>query len=88
MGRYYRPDDAFGDCLARHLVMPVAFSTAVRRLHSEGVSVYVECGALDGLSKIIGHILGPDIAKTFPTFTPDSDVGFGPVLDLKRKTLQ
>jgi acyl transferase domain-containing protein len=88
MGRYYQPDDAFGDCLARHLVMPVAFSTAVRRLHSEGVSVYVECGALDGLSKIIGHILGPDGAQTFPTFTPHSDVGFGPVLDLKRKTLQ
>jgi acyl transferase domain-containing protein len=87
MGRYYQPDDAFGDCLARHLVMPVAFSTAVRRLHTEGVSVYVECGALDGLSRIIGHILGPDGAKSFPTFTPDSadGGGFGPVLDLIRK---
>jgi acyl transferase domain-containing protein len=72
LGRYYQPDDAFGDCLARHLVMPVAFSTAVRRLHTEGVSVYVECGALDTLSRIIGHILGPDAAQTFPTFTPDS----------------
>jgi malonyl CoA-acyl carrier protein transacylase len=87
MGRYYRPDDAFGDCLARHLVMPVAFSAAVRRLHREGVSVYVECGALDGLSKIIGHILGPDDAQTFPMFTPDSaDAGgFGPVLQLMKE---
>ena len=36
----------------------------------------------------IGRMLGPDGAKTFPTFTPDSaDAGgFGPVLDLIRKT--
>ncbi len=83
MGRYYQPDDAFGDCLARHLVMPVAFSTAVRRLHAEGVSVYVECGALDGLSKIIGRLLGPDGAKTFATFTPDTadGGGFDPIIN-------
>jgi malonyl CoA-acyl carrier protein transacylase len=87
MGRYYRPDDAFGDCLARQLVMPVAFSTAVRRLHTEGVSTYVECGALDGLSRIIGRILGPDGAKTFSTFTPNSPdaSGFGPVPHLMKE---
>lgn len=83
MGRYYQPDDSFGDCLARHLVMPVAFGTAVRRLHAEGVSVYVECGALDGLTRIIGHILGRDGTKTFPTFTPASadGGGFEPIVD-------
>jgi acyl transferase domain-containing protein len=87
MGRYYQPDDAFGECLARHLVMPVGFSTAVRRLHAEGVSVYVECGALDGLCKIIGRILGPVGVKTFPTFTPDcADAGgFGPVINLMKE---
>jgi malonyl CoA-acyl carrier protein transacylase/acyl carrier protein len=83
MGRYYRPDDSFGDCLARHLVMPVAFGTAVRRLHAEGVSVYVECGALDGLTRIIGRILDRDGTKTFPTFTPDSADGgcFEPIVN-------
>jgi acyl transferase domain-containing protein len=90
MGRYYQPDDAFGDCIARHLVMPVAFSAAVRRLHTEGVSVYLECGALDGISRIIGRILKPDAAKAYPTFIPDSaDAGgFGPALNLLRRTPQ
>jgi malonyl CoA-acyl carrier protein transacylase/acyl carrier protein len=82
LGRYYRQDDAFGDCLSRHLVLPVAFSKAVRQLRADGVSVFIECGALDGVTRIVSRILGPDGAKTFPTFTPATveDGGCGAIV--------
>ncbi|QQC68012.1 acyltransferase domain-containing protein [Paraburkholderia ginsengisoli] len=66
LGRYYRNSDNFGDCLARHLTMPVKFHDGIRFLQSEGVGVYVECGALDALSKIVIRITGPGTVKTFP----------------------
>ena len=52
MGRYYEASDSLTDCLASHLVRPVAFAQAVRALHQEGVRVLVECGALDALTKL------------------------------------
>jgi acyl transferase domain-containing protein len=52
MGRYYEATDSLTDCLASHLVRPVAFAPAVRTLYADGVRVLVECGALDALTKL------------------------------------
>ena len=52
LGRYYQPSDSLTDCLAGHLVQPVAFAPAVRAMYAEGVRVLVECGALDALTKL------------------------------------
>jgi acyl transferase domain-containing protein len=73
LGRYYRDDDDFGRCVARHLVLPVRFGDGIRFLKSDGVDVYVECGALDALSKIVARVLGQAGAKTFPLFAGQSD---------------
>jgi acyl transferase domain-containing protein/acyl carrier protein len=73
LGRYYRDDDDFGSCLARHLVLPVQFGQGIRFLNSDGVDIYIECGALDALSKIVARVLGPARAKTFPLFARQSD---------------
>jgi len=73
LGRYYRDDDDFGHCLARHLVLPVRFGDGIRFLKSDGVNVYIECGALDALSKIVARVLGQAGAKTFPLFARPSE---------------
>jgi acyl transferase domain-containing protein len=72
LGRYYCDDDAFGDCLAGHLVLPVAFSSGIRFLQTEGVTHYIECGALDALSKIVVRVLGVKGAQTYPTCASQS----------------
>jgi acyl carrier protein len=59
--------------LARHLVLPVRFGEGIRFLKADGVDVYIECGALDALSKIVARVLGPARAKTFPLFARQSD---------------
>jgi malonyl CoA-acyl carrier protein transacylase len=51
-GRYYKPADRLTECLADHLVQPVRFAKAVRQLYSDGVRIFVECGALDALAKL------------------------------------
>jgi acyl transferase domain-containing protein len=62
MGRYYEANDSLTDCLASHLVRPVAFAQAVRALHQEGVRVLVECGALDALTKLATKaVQSPDV---------------------------
>jgi len=71
--RYYRDDDSFGDCLAGHLVSPVAFADAVRFLQSERVAVYFECGALDALSKIVIRVLRSKDIKALPILLGPSD---------------
>jgi acyl transferase domain-containing protein len=53
--RYYRPSDRFPEALADHLVRPVRFEHAIRRLHAEGVRVFVECGALNALTRLAGR---------------------------------
>jgi acyl carrier protein len=83
MGRYYRSDDNIAECLARHLVMPVAFSSAVRRLGADNVAVFIECGGLDGLTKIIRRIHGRSGGTAFATFMPNAayDSGVAPIVD-------
>jgi acyl transferase domain-containing protein len=62
--RWYSDDDVLATCLAQHLVQPVRFAEAVRRLQADGVSIFVESGASDTLSRLVGRILGPDGAET------------------------
>jgi acyl transferase domain-containing protein len=55
--RYYTADEDFGRALAEHLVRPVRFDAAVRRLSDEGVRTFVESGALTTLAKLVTRIL-------------------------------
>jgi len=70
MERYYQPDDVLTDCLAEHLVKPVRFIGTIQRLHKEGTQFFVECGALDTLSKIVTRILKEAEPVTVPTLVP------------------
>jgi acyl transferase domain-containing protein len=73
LGRYYRADDDFQGLLAMHLTQPVNFSAAVRRLRSEGVDTFIECGALDALTKNVIRVLGPGNGHVFPTLGHTAD---------------
>lgn len=57
LGRYYRPDDNFIEVLASHLIRPVRFARAINTLYRAGVTTFLECGALDTLSKLTRKIL-------------------------------
>lgn len=73
LGRYYDANDSLGDCLARHLTLPVQFSSGLRFLHTEGVRMYVECGALDALTRIGSKVFGGERVKLLPVFFNPSD---------------
>jgi acyl transferase domain-containing protein len=64
--RWYTDDDALATCLGQHLVRPVRFADAIRQLRGDGVSAFVECGASDTLSKLVGRILGADDVTALP----------------------
>jgi acyl transferase domain-containing protein len=51
LGTYYEEIDSPGDTIARHLVEPIRFLTAVRTLSAHGVNEFVECGGLNGLAR-------------------------------------
>lgn len=55
--RYYHSEDQFTDCLAHHLVLPLNFLAAIRHLQTEGAHTFLECGALDTLTKLTKKIL-------------------------------
>jgi malonyl CoA-acyl carrier protein transacylase len=55
--RYYESDDVLADLLAEHLVAPVRFAEALRRVHADGGRVFVETGALSALSKLVGTVI-------------------------------
>jgi malonyl CoA-acyl carrier protein transacylase len=80
--RAYHDNDNLADCLARHLVMPVGFRDAVRTLRADQVSFYLECGALDALSKIITRVAHPETPRTCPIFP-----GQGAELDALHHTI-
>ncbi|MEU4834423.1 acyltransferase domain-containing protein [Streptosporangium sp. NPDC023615] len=62
-GRYYEPGEDMGAALAGHFVERVRFADAVRALHADGVRVFVECGALETVSKLVRRNLdGADFA--------------------------
>ncbi|WNV84501.1 acyltransferase domain-containing protein [Umezawaea sp. Da 62-37] len=65
--RYYDEADVLPDLLAAHLVQPVAFADALRRVHADGGRVFVECGALTALTKLVGSVVphGTTVLATF-----------------------
>lgn len=50
-GRRYTDADDIKQAIAECMVRPVNFVAAVRQLHSEGVGQYIECGALNALTR-------------------------------------
>ncbi len=71
--RFYDPDEDFRAQLAQHLTETVDFRAAVRRLDAIGINVFIECGALDALTKNIIRVLGPGKSHTFPTLGQQAD---------------
>lgn len=66
LGRVYRDVDRLTALLAGHLIRPVRFAPALRELRAAGVGVFVECGPLDGLTKIARAVLGSDAEYVAP----------------------
>ncbi|WP_338899830.1 acyltransferase domain-containing protein [Nocardia seriolae] len=73
LGRAYRDTDKLAVALAGHLTRRVRFATALRELRTAGVEVFVECGALDALSRITGRVLGADVV-TVPLLVPGARI--------------
>lgn len=71
LGRAYEDADDLTDVLAGHFTRRVRFADAVRELGAGGVEVFVECGALDALSKIVGRVAEPP-ATTVATLLPEA----------------
>lgn len=61
---YYTDTRPVADLLASHLVRPVRFSAAVRKLRAEGVHTFVEAGGLTALSRLVTKNLPDDPAVT------------------------
>lgn len=58
LGRYYRDDDTLSDCLGQHLVRPVYFARSMQELtRTANLQVFVECGALNTLGKLVKNVL-------------------------------
>ncbi|MDN3028374.1 acyltransferase domain-containing protein [Streptomyces sp. S.PB5] len=72
--RYYEPDEALAGRLADHFVQPVRFAAAVRRLHGEGVSTFVEAGGRPALSKLVTRLTqGSDVRSLATLALDDGD---------------
>lgn len=71
LGRAYRDSDPLTTALADHLTRRVGFSGALRTLRAEGVTTFVECGALDALTKITRRVLGAE-PRIVPLLLPGS----------------
>jgi acyl transferase domain-containing protein len=70
LGRYYQDSDRLTDHLVEHLTHPVRFSAAIRAVHAEGISQFVECGALETLSGIVKRILSTAEISAVPCLVP------------------
>ncbi|MDG4830638.1 acyltransferase domain-containing protein [Solwaraspora sp. WMMD1047] len=57
LGRYLTAADDIVDLMVRDMIRPVRFHEAVRALHDDGVTTFVECGPLDILNRIVPVIL-------------------------------
>jgi [acyl-carrier-protein] S-malonyltransferase len=53
-GRFYRDDDDVVACIAEQLAQPLRFADAVEQLLAGGITLFVECGPLRGLSATLG----------------------------------
>lgn len=65
LGRHLTADDDVIDLLVSDMTKPVRFDDAVRALHAEGVTTFVECGALDVLTRIVSGFL-PSVVTVAP----------------------
>ncbi len=65
LNRFYTDSDDLAESLAGHFVMPVYFRDGVAHLKTAGVRVFVECGALNALSRIVVRVVGPGAVRTF-----------------------
>jgi acyl transferase domain-containing protein len=66
-GRFYRRDDPVRELLAQHFVQPVHFQSALQAMHETGVTTFIECGALNALTKIAIRSLGLKSVRAFAT---------------------
>jgi acyl transferase domain-containing protein/acyl carrier protein len=71
VGRAYADADVLTELLAGHFTRRVRFADAVREVGGDGVSVFVESGALDALTRIVGRVVGSP-AATVPTLLPEA----------------
>ncbi len=81
--RYYHSDDQFTNCLAHHLVLPLNFREAIHHLYAEGIQTFLECGALDTLTRLTKKILNVG-ARSIPTAPAQEDVDILVSLDPKQ----
>ncbi|MBF6212888.1 acyltransferase domain-containing protein [Nocardia puris] len=75
LSRRYTDADDLTAALAGHLVQPVRFADAVRAVHAEGVTVFVESGALDALTTIARRVVGDTGLTAVPSLSPMSGIG-------------
>ncbi|QDY80419.1 acyltransferase domain-containing protein [Streptomyces qinzhouensis] len=57
LGRFLTARDDVVDLMVNDMTRPVRFHDAVRALNAEGVTTFVECGALDVLTRIVSGSL-------------------------------
>jgi acyl transferase domain-containing protein len=72
MQRYYGASDVLTDCLAEHLVRPVRFGGALQQLCSEGARTFIECGALDALTRIAAKAIDAPDVVTISCLKPEA----------------
>ena len=65
-----RGDDRLTEHLAAHLTQPVRFGAAIWMLRDQGINRFVECGALDALSRIVRRILAESRPEVIPCLVP------------------
>jgi acyl transferase domain-containing protein/acyl carrier protein len=65
-GNYLNGDDDMRRLLCAHMVRPVRFLSAVRALHADGVTTFVECGARDVLTRLVTDCLPQPVLALAP----------------------
>ncbi|MGW2566033.1 acyltransferase domain-containing protein [Streptomyces sp. NPDC001537] len=84
--RHYEPGEPLAARLADHFVQPVRFAAAVRALHRDGVSTFVEAGGRAALSKLVTRLTQGSDVRSLPTLALDD--GDRPALDATLRELR
>jgi [acyl-carrier-protein] S-malonyltransferase len=72
-GRRYTDEDDLCQRLGECLVLPVRFSDAIRALHDQGASVFIEVGALRALTRCV-ELTVPAVQTFAPLLAPDEEL--------------
>lgn len=72
-GRRYTDADDIKRAIADCMVRPVNFLGAIRELHSEGVGQYIECGALNALTRCT-ELTVPNVRTIAPLLDPADEI--------------